>query len=95
MLEHLTLTHCDAVQIYPPPGPPPQNLTIHLIVGGSLGEGAVNVHSGTADGHQAGSVGTGETDDVVVLAATGVWLHYQKVGNGPNTVEVDYEIRLN
>lgn len=95
MLEHVTLTHCVPVRIYPPPGPPPQNLTIHLVIGGLTGEGTVEVRSGSSTGTLVGSVDTGETDNVDVLAAMEVWLHYKKVGDAPDTVEVDYEIQVN
>lgn len=95
MLEHITLTHCTPVKIYPPPGPPPQNVTVHLNVGNLSGEGAVNVHSGSDSGPIVGSVDTGDSDDVLVLAAMEVWIHYVKIGDAPDTVDVDYEIDLN
>lgn len=91
-MDPVTLTHCVAVQIYPRPGDdPPQDVTVTLTVGGSAGDGAVKIHSGSPGGPVVGASPTGgEGAPIDVTQATEIWIHYVAKPGGPTTVDVTY-----
>ena len=82
----ITLKHCIATVIYcGPPEEPPQQITITVTVGGSAGDGAVNVVGGAPP-----SVVTGTSAPVSVPGANQVVLHYVAPPDKPQSVDVDY-----
>ncbi len=83
------LHHCKAVLVFGP-ADPPMDVVIDMSVGGSAGDGHVDVKR-TENGAPVGSVPTGTSlaPPIEVLSAVEIWLHYVAGPGKPQTVDVE------
>jgi hypothetical protein len=87
----VTLQHCVPVVIYGPSSPP-QEVTLDLTIGGSAGDGIVDVTAGPGQLPGPVSLPTGSSGTYPLPAVTIVKLHYIKSSGGPMSVSVTYDV---
>lgn len=84
----ITLHHCipTTVLVFIPP----KDITFSLSVGGTTGQGRVDVSAAASPPGPQGSVLSNDAGDFVLTNCASVTLHYRKEEGEPSTIEVNF-----
>jgi len=84
----IVLTHCVVVQIYGPADP--ADIVLSLGVGGSAGDGVVEVTAPQLPVPVNVTTGTTPPVSIPISKCTDAYVHYYKTPLGPNQISVTY-----